>query len=133
MALCLYAFVPTSYATELSVQDVWARPTLSSFNKNGVIYLRVHSPKEDKLLAVSTPIAYKAEVHEMYEQGEALRMRHVKVLPIKMGNTVLKPGGYHVMLLGIKEKLKVGRKFPLELTFETAGKKEVEVLVKPLH
>lgn len=133
--LMLVTAVP-AFATELVLKDAWARPTLSVHNKNGVAYITLqnNTEKEDALIGVTTPLAQKAEVHEMFEDGSTLRMRHIKALAVPAGKAVeLKPGGYHIMLLGINQKLKVGEAFPMRLSFKNAGYKNVTVQVKPLY
>ena len=59
-----------------------------------------------QLVGVSTPVAGAAEVHEMKMEGDVMRMRAVAKLDLPAGQTVeLKPGGYHVMLMDLKQPL----------------------------
>jgi len=58
-------------------------------------------------------------------------MRPVEKIQVAPGEpTVLKPGGLHVMLIGLEAPLKEGESFPLTLTFQQAGKTEVTVSVE---
>ena len=60
-----------------------------------------------------------------------MSMKPVKSIAVPASGTVkLKPGGYHVMLIGLKKHLVAGATFPLTLTFATAGKKTVTVTVR---
>ena len=85
----------------------------------------------DKLLAVRTPAAGKAELHTMAMDGNVMKMRPVLDLPVAAhGTAQLKPGGMHVMLMELRAPLKQGDKFPLTLKFEKAGDVSVEVSVE---
>jgi copper(I)-binding protein len=70
------------------------------------------------------------EVHEMAMEGNVMKMRQIQALDLPAGKTVeLKPGGYHVMLMGLTQAIPAGSKLPLALVFEDkAGKrKTVEI------
>lgn len=59
-----------------------------------------------------------------------MKMQPVKAVEVSPGKpTVMKPGGLHVMLMGLKSPLKEGTVFPLILTFEKVGVIEVRVMV----
>ena len=83
---------------------------------------------DDKLLSATAAVSASVEMHTMNMEGDVMRMRQVDAIPLPAGKTVeLKPGGYHLMFVGLKAPLKAGEKFPLKLKFEKAG--EVEVIV----
>ena len=85
----------------------------------------------DRLIAASSPVAEIVEVHETTMDGGVMRMRAIPGIDINARSKVdLKPGGYHIMLMELKQPLKVGDRFPLTLTFEKAGKIEVLVWVE---
>ena len=87
----------------------------------------------DRLIAASSPVAGIVEVHEMAMDGGVMKMRAIPGIDIKAGSKVdLKPGGYHIMLMELKQPLKNGDRFPLTLTFEKAGKIEVSVWVEDM-
>ena len=118
--------------TPISVEHAWARATPGNIRTGGV-YLTIvdHGPGDDRLVAVSTPVAGKAEVHEMHEDKGVMVMRPVGGIAVAPGQSVeLKPGGYHVMLMELKQPLKEGDNFPLTLTFEKAGPIQVSVTVE---
>ena len=84
----------------------------------------------DRLLSVSSPIAQSSELHEMSMQGDVMKMRETGPMEIRPGEKlIMQAGGYHIMLMGLKQQLKAGDKFPLTLVFEKAGKQEVSVTV----
>jgi len=67
----------------------------------------------------------------MKMEGDVMRMRQVDAIEVPVGQTVeLKPGGYHLMFIGLKAPLKVGERFPMTLKFEKAGEVKVEVVVQ---
>ncbi|HEX6959043.1 MAG TPA: DUF1775 domain-containing protein [Ferrovibrio sp.] len=85
---------------------------------------------DDKLIRAAAPVAENVEIHEHAMEGGAMRMRPVDGVPIPAGGTaLLQPGGYHVMMIGLKHPLKQGDHFPLTLTFEKAGTVTVDVPV----
>jgi copper(I)-binding protein len=84
----------------------------------------------DKLIKAASPVAENVELHTNVKDGETMRMRQVEAIEIPaQGRTELAPGGYHVMLIGLKQALKEGGQFPLTLTFEKAGSVTLEVPV----
>ncbi len=115
----------------IRVDQVWARATPASA-KTGAIYFSVTNSgaATDRLVAASTPVAEKAELHEMTMKNDIMEMRPVPALAIEPGKSViLEPDGYHLMLIGLKAPLKEGDKLPLTLTFEHAGNQQVTVTV----
>jgi len=117
---------------DLVIMEPWARATIGQV-KTGVVYLTVvnHGATGDRLLAVSTPAAAKAELHTHIMDEGVMKMRPVEAIDIAAkGSTALEPGGYHVMLMGVQEPLREGEAFPMTLTFETAGSVDVEVHVQ---
>ncbi len=116
-------------ADKLDVSNAWARPTLPGQTAGGGYLSIQNKGGADKLLAASADIAKSVELHTMSMDGEVMRMRQLDALDIPAGKTVeLKPGGLHIMFIGLKEPLKVGASFPLTLRFEKAG--EVKVRMK---
>ncbi|HEX3497692.1 MAG TPA: copper chaperone PCu(A)C, partial [Stellaceae bacterium] len=86
---------------------------------------------DDRLVAVATPAAAKAELHVTSMDGGVMKMRPIAAVDVKAGaQTEFKPGGMHIMLVGLTAPLKVGQSFPLALTFEKAGKIETIVTVE---
>jgi periplasmic copper chaperone A len=118
----------------LTAGHPWSRPTAGP-NKLGAAYLTLKNagPDADTLQSVSSPDAEKAEIHEhTLDASGVMRMRPVEGgVKIPAGGTVeFKPGGYHVMLFGLKHNLEEGQKIPLKLHFMQAGDLDVEVKVE---
>jgi copper(I)-binding protein len=116
----------------ISIDYPHARPTVPR-QPAGAAYLTLENRGDasDRLLSLSSPVARSAEIHTMSMDGDVMRMREVGVLDLAPAAKVeMKPGhGYHIMLMGLKQPLKAGDKFPLTLNFEKAGKIEVSVMV----
>src|SRR5205814_4965088 len=86
---------------QVEIKDAWARATPGKA-ENGAAYLTIQSPTADRLVSVSTPVAKKAELHTMSMSGGIMQMRPVAGIDVPGGQPVkLKPGGEHVMLLGL--------------------------------
>ena len=101
----------------------------------GAVYLTLTDTAgaADQLMGASSPVAGMAELHETVDDHGVMRMRPVKGLPLAPGKAMtLKPGGYHIMLMGLKQPLKAGDSFPLTLTFEHAPPVTVQATVKPI-
>ncbi len=117
---------------DLVLMEPWARATIGQV-KTGAVYLTVinHGAAGDRLLAVSTPVAAKAQLHSNIVDAGVMKMRPVEAIDIEAkGSTTLEPGGIHVMLMGVQNPLEEGDVFPMTLTFETAGSVDVEVHVQ---
>lgn len=109
----------------------WARATAGG-SPNGAVYmtLSVAGSEADRLLAVSTPAAKRAQLHRTIMDDGVMKMRPVDAVEIAPGPpTVMQPGGLHVMLMGLAAPLEEGDLLPLTLTFEHAGTIEVEAIV----
>lgn len=123
------AFADEVRIGDLVIKQAWARATIG-LGKTGATYLTVinHGKKPDRLIAVETPIARRAGLHTHIVDGTVMKMRPMAAIDIPPGvSATLKPGGDHVMMMGLKSPLKTGGSFPLNLTFETAGTVNVKV------
>jgi copper(I)-binding protein len=125
----VFAGAALAQPNQLEVGNAWARAT-SDKADNGVAYLSIESPTADRLVSASTPVAKTAELHTMSMQGMVMKMRPLAGLDIPPGQPVaLKPGGEHIMLLGLNHPLREGQSFPLTLDFEKAGSRTVTVSI----
>ena len=106
----------------VAVQHVWARAAAEE-GMSSVVYLTiVNRGGEDALTHARTPIATAAVLHQTRNDAGVMRMLDVASIPIAAGQRVaLKPGGYHIMLVGLQKPLKPGDTFPVSLTFAHAG------------
>lgn len=105
-------------ATGIEVSNTWARPAAQ--DGNGAVYflLENHSASADELTGVSSDIAEAVEVHESKMEGDVMQMRQVMSVPIAGKASVeFAPGGLHIMLIGLKQDLKIGDEFQVTLQF----------------
>lgn len=116
-------------AGDIAVEQPFARATPA---KVGGVFMTLKNAggTADKLVKAASPVAENVELHTHVKDGDAMRMRPVENIPVPArGQTALEPGGYHVMLIGLKQPLKEGAQFPLTLTFEKAGTVTIQVPV----
>jgi periplasmic copper chaperone A len=123
-------------SAQTTVQDAWARGTVATQKASGA-FMQITSAAGGRLVAASSPLAGIVEVHEMLMDGNVMKMRAVPALELPAGKMVeLRPGGYHVMLMDLKQQLKPGETVPLTLTIEGKdGRREtveVKAAVRPL-
>ena len=111
-----------------SVYKPWSRATNG---RSGAIFLTLNSPTNLALVKATSPVSKTVELHTHTKVGNVMKMRAVKkfdVTPAKA--TVLKPGGDHIMLIGLHKPLKEGDNIPLELTFDNGAIINVSVPVR---
>ena len=134
--LCSATALASDYKVgALEIGQPWARATPPSAPAGGG-FLKITNTGSapDRLVSVSSPAADLVQVHEMKMDGSIMRMREVeKGLEIPAGGSViLAPGGYHLMMMGLKAPFKQGASVPVTLVFEKAGKIDVELAVEAM-
>jgi copper(I)-binding protein len=120
---------------ETTVADAWVRGTVPQQQATG-LFATVTSSTGGRLVAVRTPVAGVAEIHEMKMDGNTMKMRALADgLALPAGQPVkLAPGGYHVMLMGLKQALKAGDVVPVTLVVEDKdGRREEVELQAPVR
>jgi periplasmic copper chaperone A len=129
LALTL-ALAAAAAQAQVSIKDPWVRGTVAQQTATG-LFAQITSAQGGKLVAGSSPLAGVVEIHEMKMEGTTMRMRAIPALDLPAGKAVeLKPGGYHVMLMDLKQPLKAGDTVPVSLVIEGAGGKRETVEVK---
>ncbi|VVT35478.1 conserved exported hypothetical protein [Hoeflea sp. EC-HK425] len=120
---------PTLAEESVRVSDAWARASVLA-SRPVASYLTIESAVEDRLLGVTTPVAGHVMIHAVEKDGDVSRMKHIETLEVPTGERItLAPGGMHLMLMGLQDKLSEGTTFPVTLSFENAGEITVEVSV----
>lgn len=122
---------PDYRAGAMVVAQPWSRPT-PPVATVGVAYFSMTNVggKADSLIAISSPIARKVEIHESRTVQGMVQMRAVASVECPPGATVkIEPGGLHVMLLDLSRPLAAGTEFPLSLRFRDAGVLTIQVRV----
>ena len=115
----------------IEIGHPYARATAPGQPSGGGYLSLSNAGANDRLLSASAEVSKAVELHTMTMEGDVMRMRQVEAIELPAGKKVeLKPGGLHIMFIGLKAPLKQGDKFPLKLKFEKAGEVTVEVNVE---
>ena len=137
LTLFLLSACGGSSGPEISIEDIWARQSPMSTG-NGAVFMTIenHGKAPDALIGASTDICRIVEIHETKMENDVMRMSPIPgqrlEIPAK-GKVELKPGGYHVMLIDLKQQLNPGDTFDLTLSFEKSGEKVMHVEVKAME
>ncbi len=114
LSLCLFAAATLAQA-QVTVRDAWVRG----------VFVQLSAEQATRLVAAKSPVAGVVELHEMVMDGDVMKMRQIPGLDIVPGRVLeLKPGGFHVMLIDIKGKLRSGDVMPITLVFEDTKTKK---------
>lgn len=115
----------------LTIGHPWTRAAGAQANGAAFMTLRNAGSQADRLVTASTPFARTVELHTHMREGEVMRMRPVRDIPVPAGETVrLRPGGLHIMLIGLTEPLQQGREAPLTLRFAEAGEVTIQLEIQ---
>lgn len=133
----LLALSATAALAQVEVKDPWVRATVQQQKTTGA-FMQLTSQQDARLLEVRSPAADVVAVHQMSMANNVMRMRAVPGLDLPAGTAVdLKPGGYHIMLVNLKQQIKAGDLVPLTLVFEDQDKQrqtiELQVPARPLN
>jgi copper(I)-binding protein len=117
---------------DIAIDQPWARASLGNApNSAAYMILQTTGAAPDRLISGSTPVATRVELHTHVMEGGVAKMRPVDAIEVAPGQpTVLEPGGPHVMLRGLSQKLEAGATMPLTLVFEHAGAVTLEVAIE---
>jgi copper(I)-binding protein len=123
--------VTTPWASaQTTVKDAWVRGTVEQQKSTGA-FMQITSAQGGKLVGVQSPVAGVVEIHEMSMQGNVMNMHAIPDLALPAGKSVeLKPGGYHVMLMDLKQTMKAGEVVSLTLVVEGKDGKRETIEVK---
>lgn len=133
----LLAVTTTAWAqATIQIEDAWVRGTVAQQKASGA-FMRLTANQNLRLVEASSPVAAVTEIHEMAMHQDVMTMRRVPGLDLVAGQTTeLKPGGFHVMLMDLKQPLQAGQTVPITLVFEGPNKarfsQAVQATVRPL-
>ena len=141
IAAITLAFTSLVHADEYTLGDLVIGQTVARATpanapvSAGYVTITNNGSEADMLIGVSVDFAGKSELHEMAMDGDVMKMREVVGgIVIAAGETVtLKPGGLHLMFMGMQRQLNVGESYPATLTFEKAGTIDVNLNVADLE
>ncbi len=142
----------TTMGPKLRVSDAWARAAAMQHAMGGTMaghgeepgpsmtinsgaYMNIINEGDtpDYLVGVRSSVAKSVEIHETVRDGDTVRMRPVPGQRVEVparGQVELKPGGLHIMLIGLEQELRPGTTLTLVLSFERSGEMPVEVTVR---
>ena len=129
LAGCSQPAEPEAPAT-VQIADATCRPTLNGRDVTGC-YVTLTASRDDRLVSIGAPLAGMAQVHEMKIEDGMMKMAELKDgLPLPAGEAVqLKPGGNHMMLMGLKQPLIAGEQVSITLTFEHAQPMGIRAII----
>ena len=133
--LSCFLISESAFSSSLMIEGAFARAS-SGHGKNSAAYLSLHnhSPNDDYLIDAKTNISAMTSIHNHINDKGIMKMRAVKQIVIPANGSIkLQPGGFHIMLMGLKKPLLEGDKFDLTLIFKKAGTVLCSVLVKKMH
>ncbi|MCC6630209.1 MAG: copper chaperone PCu(A)C [Chloroflexi bacterium] len=141
------AFAPAG--AKITTEGVWARPAampataqaqptpapggMGIAGPTSAVYLVIKNGGRDadRLTAARADVAQAVEIHETKMENNVMRMGQVAGVDVPASSQVeLKPGSYHIMLIGVNRELKVGERFPVTLQFEKSGPITVQAEVR---
>ena len=129
-ALATLGFATTAAAQSIAVDQPWARATTPSQSVGGAFLTITDNGPDDALVSAASPIAATVELHETVNDNGVMKMKPVDSLKLAHGQSVtLKPGSYHLMIMGLKQQLKQGDMFPVTLNFAHSAPITVSVMV----
>jgi len=123
MTLCTLPALAQAAQSSIKVEGAWARSTPPGAKTAAAYLTVVNAGKEnDTLMSASTPVAGTADVHRSFMDNGVMKMRPAGPLDLKPGASLkLAPGGYHIMMMDLKQPLAAGQTFPVTLVFKKAG------------
>lgn len=134
LATLLLASCGRTGSPNLQIADAWARETVAGQTSTAA-YLTISNrgTADDRLLSVAASEPAMATIHATDSSGGISRMRELSTgLAVPAGSTIeLKPGGTHVMIMGLGAPLRRGDTLMLRLRFEKSGERPVDVRVAP--
>ena len=134
LAAVLAGATTAASAGDITLAHPWSRATPAGAQVGaGYVTLENSGSTADRLVSATADAADHAEIHEMAMNNGVMQMRPVKELEIPAGKRVeLRPGGYHIMFMGLNHQLKAGDAVKGSLTFEKAGTMPVEFKVEAM-
>lgn len=130
LAASALSFALGAFAADLEVKSPWVRSTVQGQPATGA-FMELSSKGGAVVVGAASPVADVVEVHQMKLAVGVMKMSAVRQLEVPAGGSVsLAPGGYHVMLMGLKQQLKPGDTVPLTLKLKGKDGKPQTVDVK---
>lgn len=138
MALFLSACNSGPAGPDITVEEIWARQSPRAAT-NGAAYMVIKNKgkEADALIGAKTDISEVVELHQtVVDDKGVMHMKPVEGQHLEIpagGEVILKPGGFHVMFMGLKQQLKPDDTIHLILVFEKSGEKAFDVKVRAME
>ena len=133
IALAFSAGAQDGQVGKIKIEGAYTRTTVPGQKVAGGFMKIIDQGAADHLIGASSSVADEVQLHTMSMEGNTMQMRQVRAIDVPAAGTVeLKPGGLHLMLIGIKTPLKAGDLIAVKLKFAKAGEVEVKLPVQPM-
>ena len=133
IALSSAALAQSASVGPIKIENAYTRATAPGQQVAGGFMKIENKGAADQLISASSPAAGEVQLHEMAMEGNVMKMRQLKDIPVPAGGAVeLKPGGLHLMFMNIKTPLAAGETVPVKLKFAKAGEVEVKFPVNAM-
>ena len=122
--------ISTDINPAIHITSIHARTSVPG-SLNSAAYMTIKNQGSGllSLMSATSPIAKKTELHRAFIENGSMKMRPIENIAIPPGNeTVLSPGGYHIMLMGLAQPITEGMQVPIELLFSDGSKAFLNVL-----
>ena len=130
IALCSSVMAQNTSVGSIKVENAYTRATAPGQQVAGGFLKIENKGAADQLVSASSTVAGEVQLHEMSMEGNVMKMRQVKDIPVPANGSVeLKPGGLHLMFMNIKAPLAAGETVTVKLKFAKAGEVEVKMPV----
>lgn len=136
LILCLFINLnqckSSTIPQEISFENAWIRLVPPSSEITGAYVKIVNANLDDRLISAKSSISESVEIHSMIEKDGMMMMRHLENgIALQAGEiSILRPGGNHLMLIGLQKSLSLNDKVLIELEFEKQGRKQITFEVK---
>jgi periplasmic copper chaperone A len=131
LAACAPAVGPAAAQGSIQIFDPWMRPAVMGSTGGAFMLIKNTGSHPDRLLSVTSSVAMMNEIHETKMSGDVMSMAPVASLSVPAnGQVELKSGGYHIMMMNLKQEIKAGDKVQITLRFEIAGEVTFTVSVR---
>jgi copper(I)-binding protein len=130
LVACTFLFFAGVTHAAVTATGAWVRGTVPAQKSTGA-FVTLQSSEEAKLVSVTTPAAASAEIHASQETGGVMHMHALDALALPAGRRVeLRPGSFHIMLIGLTRALTAGEQVPLTFTIEDRQGRRTQVEVR---
>ena len=133
ITFCGAASAQNAAVGAIKIENAYTRATMPGQQVAAGFMKIENKGATDQLLSASSPAAGEVQLHEMAMDGNVMKMRQVRDIPVPAGGAVeLKPGGLHLMLMNIKAPLVAGETVPVKLKFAKAGEVDLKLPINAM-